>query len=200
MRRKRVKAEAQPRRRDILQAALAAFEEPGYEAATIEDIRRRAGASIGSIYHHFGSKAGIASALYRDGLADYQAGLLAHMSRARSARSLVQTAVRYHLDWATAHPAWARYLLHMRRVEPVAAIEIQLREMNTTLVRQVLDLLHPYIDRGEIQRLPAEILLSLLLGPAQEFVRLWLSGRAGLTPQQARRLLADAAWKSVGCP
>ena len=185
------------RRREILQAALACFEELGYEASTIEDIRRRSGASIGSIYHHFGGKAGIASALYAEGLEDYQAGLLARMRRSRSARALVKAVVRHHLDWAEAKPAWARYLMGMRRLEAVAAIELRLREINQGFVREAGALIRPCMDEGEIARLPFEVLLSSLFGPAQEFLRLWLSGRTDLGLRQARELLAKAAWKSV---
>jgi AcrR family transcriptional regulator len=185
------------RRREILQASLASFEELGYEASTIEDIRRRSRASIGSIYHHFGGKAGIASALYAEGLADYQAGLLARMRRARSARALIKAVVRHHLDWAEANPAWARYLMGMRRLEAVAAIEVRLRELNQDFVREAVALIRPHMDRGEIAALRLEILLALLFGPAQEFLRLWFAERTDLGLRQARELLAEAAWKSV---
>ena len=53
------------------------FSERGLSGATIDDVRRLSGASIGSIYHHFGDKEGIADALYADGLRDYQGGFLA---------------------------------------------------------------------------------------------------------------------------
>jgi AcrR family transcriptional regulator len=180
-----------------LQAALASFEEFGYEASTIEDIRRRSRASIGSIYHHFGGKAGMASALYAEGLADYQAGVLARMRRARSARALVKGVVRHHLDWAEANPAWAQYLMGMRRLEAVAAIEVQLREINRGFVREAVALIRPHVDKKEIAPLRLEILLASLFGPAQEFLRLWFSGRTDLGLRQARELLAEAAWKSV---
>ena len=185
------------RRREILQAALASFEELGYEGSTIEDIRRRSRASIGSIYHHFGGKAGIASALYAEGLADYQAGLLARMRRSRSARALVKAVTRHHLDWAEANPAWARYLMGMRRLEAVAAIEVRLSEINRDFVREANALIRPHMDEGAIAPLRLEILLALLFGPAQEFLRLWFSGRTDLGIRQARELLAEAAWKSV---
>jgi hypothetical protein len=53
------------------------------------------------------------------------------------------------------------------------------------------------MDAGEIEPLPIEILLASLIGPAQEFLRLWFSGRADLGLRQARELLAEAAWRSV---
>ncbi len=185
------------RRREILRAALTSFEALGYEASTIEDIRRRSRASIGSIYHHFGGKAGIASALYAEGLADYQAGLLARMRRSRSAEALVKAVVRHHINWAEANPAWARYLMGMRRLEAVAAIEVRLRELNQDFVREAVTLIRPHMDSGEIAPLRLEILLALLFGPAQEFLRLWSAGRTELGLRQAREQLAKAAWESV---
>ncbi len=189
--------EGKGRRGEILRAALASFEALGYEASTIEDIRRRSRASVGSIYHHFGGKAGIASALYAEGLAGYQAGLLARMRRSRSAEALVKAVVRHHIDWAEANPSWARYLIGMRRLEAVAAIEVRLRELNQDFVREAVALIRPHMDSGEIAPLRLEILLALLFGPAQEFLRLWFAGRAELRLRQARELLAKAAWESV---
>src|ERR1700716_1142602 len=102
---------ASPRRADILQAALAAFTEHGVAGASIEDIRRRSGASVGSIYHHFGGKDAIAGALYLEGLSDYQAGFLGALSRSVSARDGVEEAVRHTLAWMTEHRDLARFLL-----------------------------------------------------------------------------------------
>src|SRR2546425_484894 len=80
-----------PSRRDaILSAALGCFVRRGYTATTIEDIRRASGASVGSLYHHFGGKDRIAAALYVDGLARYQAGFLATLGAHDDARGGVE--------------------------------------------------------------------------------------------------------------
>ena len=61
------------RKDEILQAALACFTDFGVDATTIEMIRDRSGASIGSLYHHFGNKERIIGALYLAGTAEYAA-------------------------------------------------------------------------------------------------------------------------------
>src|SRR5215475_5808955 len=66
------------RQRGILMAALDCFTTRGVSATTLEDIRAKSGASIGSIYHHFRSKENLAATLYVEGLRDYHAGLLSH--------------------------------------------------------------------------------------------------------------------------
>jgi AcrR family transcriptional regulator len=56
----RTAAARQPRaeatRRALLDAALEVFTEQGYANASIAEVVRRADASVGSLYHHFGGK------------------------------------------------------------------------------------------------------------------------------------------------
>jgi hypothetical protein len=85
----------------------------------------------------------------------------------------------------------------LRRLEAVAAIEVRLREINQEFVREAVALIRHHMDRGEIAPLRPEILLALLFGPAQEFLRLWSTGRTELGLRQARELLARGAWESV---
>src|ERR671927_1577819 len=92
------------RRREILDAALEVFTERGYHRAGIEEIRDRSGASIGSIYHHFGGKEEIAAALYVEGMADYQRSLSETVRATSGAEALVREMVRNHLRWVRANP------------------------------------------------------------------------------------------------
>src|SRR5687768_9742979 len=48
----------------ILEAALALFADRGYEATTMRDVAREAGASLGLAYRYFASKEEFALALY----------------------------------------------------------------------------------------------------------------------------------------
>lgn len=51
--------QAADRRRDILRAAAALFEEKGYEATRVTDIAARAGVAKGLVFWYFGSKEGL---------------------------------------------------------------------------------------------------------------------------------------------
>lgn len=53
-------------RRDLLDAAREVFSSQGYEDAAIAEVVSRAGASVGSLYHHFGGKADLYLALYEE--------------------------------------------------------------------------------------------------------------------------------------
>src|SRR6266566_8365174 len=91
------------RRSRILEAALACFNERGFTATTIEEICQRSGASVGSVYHHFGGKEGLAAALYVEGLRDYQRGFRDVLERNPGAGEGIESLVRHHLRWVGAH-------------------------------------------------------------------------------------------------
>src|SRR5947209_20358094 len=52
---------AQATRASLLAAARGVFSESGFAEANIADVVSRAGASVGSLYHHFGGKADLRS-------------------------------------------------------------------------------------------------------------------------------------------
>src|SRR3954471_14237913 len=57
---------AQATRATLLGAAREVFAESGFAQANIADVVSRAGASVGSLYHHFGGKADLYLALFED--------------------------------------------------------------------------------------------------------------------------------------
>jgi AcrR family transcriptional regulator len=188
------------RREEILQAALACFLGQGYGPTTVEDIRARSGASIGSIYYHFESKERLAAALYLQSLRHYSDGFLRELTRHGDARAGVEGAVRYHLWWISEHRDRALYLFHMREVEAVSATVDEIREVRRDFYRTINDWMAPQIEAGTIRRLPADLYTAVWFGPAHEFERLWLAGRARTSIERAQALLAAAAWVAVGAP
>src|SRR5437588_5850645 len=163
-------------REAILDAALKVFAEEGVASASIERIRELSGASTGSIYHHFGSKEGIAGALYLRCLVRYQHEFLDAVEPAGSARELIELGVRQHLAWVRANRLRAIFLASSREALALAdAAEIQ--EFNRPFFARVQRLFAPWIESGEIARLPFDLLEAVWLGPSQELTRHWLAGR-----------------------
>lgn len=60
---RRTKEEAEETRQKLLDAALVVFSHQGYEATRLEDIADEAGVTRGAIYHHFGGKPELYTAL-----------------------------------------------------------------------------------------------------------------------------------------
>jgi|AmaraimetFIIA100_FD_contig_101_735794_length_906_multi_4_in_0_out_0_2 AcrR family transcriptional regulator len=185
------------RRKEILNAALHCFTTIGFAGATLADIRVRARASIGSIYHHFRSKEQLAAALYIEGLRDYQARFLAELDRHRRAREAVGGVVREHLRWVKRNPDWSRFLYDHRQSDFITAAEGALKELNEGFYRASAARWQDLLGSGEIIELPRDLMIAILLGPAQEFARNWLAGRTSTHLDDAARLLADAAWRAL---
>lgn len=184
------------RRGEILDAALACFTRLGYSGTTIEDVVRASGASVGSIYHHFGGKERLAAALYVEGLADYQRGFLDELQAERSGgEDAVKALVRHHIRWVRDNPDLARYLLSSREAEVVEASSEALRAMN----RELFEATRRWQERwsDEVRELPLGLLHAIVIGPAQELARHWLAGREKHSIEKAEPVLADAAWKAV---
>jgi AcrR family transcriptional regulator len=186
-----------PRRAAILDAALGAFTEHGVAGASIEDIRRRSGASIGSIYHHFGGKDAIAGALFLEGMGDYQRGFLDVLSAAGSTRDGVEGAVRHHIGWIAEHRELAQFLLLGRDAGTVAASEVELRDLNRGFFHTVHEWVRPRVKRGELRPMEPEVLTALWIGPSHELARQWLAGRSRVSLPDAAPVLAEAAWNSL---
>jgi AcrR family transcriptional regulator len=185
-----------PRRAAILEAALAAFVDKGLDGASIADVRRASGASVGSIYHHFGGKEGMVSALYLDALTDYQEGFRDALRDAPDARAGIEAAVAHHVRWVTARPAAARFLLMTREHESLAGARREVRRANRRFFAEVQGWLDPHVRAGTLRDLTLELFEALLLGPSQEYTRHWLADRAPTAPTEAESTLAEAAWNS----
>jgi len=187
---------ATDRKAAILAAALAVFSEKGIAAATIDDIRHASQASVGSIYHHFGTKEGIAAALFAQGLDDYWRKLIAGIAAAPTAERAICALVGTHVTWITSRPDLARFLFARRQaVSPEH--EQAMRARTAGYFKMAMDQMKPWFKQGVLRRLPPELYGPLLLGPAQELARNWLGGRTTLDPQAAVAELAGAAWRSL---
>jgi AcrR family transcriptional regulator len=181
------------RKQEILDAALRGFAEKGLAGTTVEEVRERSGASVGSIYHHFGDKQGIAAALYVAALRDYQEGLLAVLAGGDDPERTVKELVRHHLRWVADDRDRARFLLSGR--PPRAAGEIA--ELNRRAFHATSEWLDEQVRAGRVRAIPFELFYAVLIGPAQEFCRHWLEGRMRTTLRTAEGELAAAAWRSL---
>jgi AcrR family transcriptional regulator len=64
------------RRRAFLEAASEVFLEQGYEAASVNEVVRRAGGSLATLYQQFGNKDGLFLAVIEDGTARFVAPMV----------------------------------------------------------------------------------------------------------------------------
>ncbi len=185
------------RKQEILDAALSCFTENGIEATTIDMIRERSRASVGSMYHHFGSKESIAAALYVDALAEHHEVQKALLASAKTVEEGVKAIARAYIDWVSAHPDKARFVLHNRGVLAKSALANELGDRTRSHMSDLVQWFRPHIDSGALKKLPLECYASIITGPAHDYARLWLSGRAKTDIKAFREIFADAAWNAL---
>src|ERR1700712_1061818 len=108
----------QASRRSVLRHALGLFNADGVEAATIDDLRRACGQSVGTIYHHFKNKEGVVAALFFAGFDDQSRAIARRLAGLEDGRAVVEALITAYADWMTEHPGLAQFMYMAR--EPVA--------------------------------------------------------------------------------
>lgn len=186
------------RKKLIIETALSCFTEFGLDRTTMEDIRKRSAASTGSIYHHFKSKEQLAAEVYLEGIRRYQEGFLLAIEDKADAREGIYAVVRNHLTWVEDYPDWARFLLGQRRAEFMTETEGEFARINADFFGRVLLWFGTHIRAGTFRRLPADLYVTFLLGPCQEYTRMYLSGHARAKPAEIADELAEAVWRAIG--
>ncbi len=184
------------RKESVLAAALDCFGEKGIEHTTVADIQQRAGCSIGSIYHHFGSKEGIAEELFLAIIQKMNRGMLKKVRQATNAREAVRAVVFFYCEWSARNRQMARYL-HSRDIDFSPAARKRLHEIHRSYIHDIFTWFAPFVERGEMRVLPLDTYVPLISGPIQEYVRRWLSGHHQRSPRQVKGLFAEAAWNAV---
>ncbi len=190
----RPRAEASRRRRQaILDAALECFSTVGYEHTTLADIRAAAGASTGSIYHHFGSKERIAASLYLEGIRQTQEAGLTALLRTRTARTGIAAQVASYIDWVVANPALAGFLFTMRHAPFLEDDEATIDSLNRAVHERAAQWVADRVAAGELPDVEPALRWAVVFGPCRHWAGSWLRGATSTSPEAAKRQLSVAA-------
>lgn len=190
------------RRRDILEATLEVFVEEGESGTFIQEVCSRAEVSVGTLYHHYGSKDQLIATLHYTLLDRYQSGAGPILAADPEAEAGIRDTVEYHVNWLVGHPREATFLLQQPfagyRSEQVPADLVARNE-------EFLATVHGWLDRrmdgGDLKRLPFDVVVALLIGPLHHWVRSQLfidPVRAASRAPRAITTLADGAWEALG--
>lgn len=187
------KSPSSDRHRLIIEAALACFSRHGVEATTIDMIREASGASVGSLYHRFGNKEGIAAEVYMQGLRDFRENLEGRLAGVRNLKEAVRAVIDANIDWIVENPDWARFVFNHRMVLVQADREKAFMEETAAATQKwwadVLTL--PGAEGLAARKSP--VYASVLSGPVHDYARHWLEGRRKTSPAALREQFAAAA-------
>jgi len=197
-------------REDIAAAAIELFVDRGVAATRVEDILATAGVSVGSFYHHFGDKLGLAATVYLDLLQRFQRDLLVELDRHARTEDAVRGLVVAFLRWAAADPRAMGYLHQCREPNVAEIAEGEEARLKQGYDSRLAEWLAERAASGELRALPYEHSLALWLGPAGQLVRAAIEPSAHSTALEpdalaahlasAEQVLADAAWEALRNP
>lgn len=188
------------RRAEILEAALDTVVDSGESGTFVQEVCVRAGVSVGTLYHHFGSKDLLLATLHYTLLNDYQAGAGALLSADPGAEQGIKETVAYHLGWLVHHPRPATFLLQ----QPFAGyrspdVAPELLAENAAFLATVKGWLQEKTSAGELKNLPFDVVTAVLIGPVHHWVRsaLYRGVPSPGAVRSAAAELSEAAWEAL---
>ncbi|MGI8841317.1 MAG: TetR/AcrR family transcriptional regulator [Caulobacteraceae bacterium] len=148
----------------ILDAAREVFGELGFEAATVRDIIRRTGLSVGAFYNYYRSKEEVFDALADDGARRFRPILHALSARASDFESYLRAAVRAYFDFiASEQESWvvrasaSQPLPHARNTPEILAVFEEVRTVFADVT-----------DRGLAPKVDLDYLAASCIAVARE--------------------------------
>lgn len=184
-------------KRQILLDALCCFLDYGLETTSIEMIREKSESSVGAIYHHFKNKEGIVAALVFAALEDQAQLRERYLQEAHSLQQCLYALIYSYTDWVSDQPEFARFLLLAHFNVMQGEYRPQLDEKNKLRNQQIASQIGHYTEAKLLRAVPAELMMSLVIGATESYSRAWLSGKVSTTPSLYRETLAQAAWDSL---
>lgn len=182
------------RRQKILEAALGVFLEEGFDGTTLAAIRRKSGASTGSIYHFFSGKHDIAAVLLHDAISGWSAASKFVGAR-DDAEGAIKASVSGLLLWGLRSQRQFRFMddLVSRKSDSPEFMAI-----GKTLAAgraAAAERYREWQEAGWVRPLPWRVAYALMTGPAYTYLRN-AHGVIRANPGDID-LIATAAWDAV---
>lgn len=180
----------------VMDVALAYFSDVGVEQTNVNKILLGAKCSVGSLYHHFGNKEGIAEALFIDGVHQFNTALLQALLPQETAKGGIKATVTFCCEWVTNKSQLAAFLLS-REIKLSERAKQELRELDSEFSHAIYEWFVPHVKSDRLLKLPTNMYMVLISGSTLEYSRLWLSGRTQNSPGDVASILSEAAWQAV---
>lgn len=188
------------RRQEILDAALDALVDIGESGSFVEEVCQSASVSVGTLYHHFGSKDQLIATLHYSLLNDYQRGAGKLLATDPPADRGIKGTVDHHLRWLMRNRRPATFLLQ----QPFAGyrsseVPTELLEENAEFLAVVRSWLDRRMTAGELRPLPFDLVVALLIGPLHHWARsaLFRGIPSAASVRLASAEIAEGAWRAL---
>lgn len=157
----------------VLAAALHLFTQKGYFNTSVQDIGRAAKVSIGSIYHYFDDKQGIATALYEDLMCKLNEAIGQIVARESSAQDRCRAIVAMLFDMTETSREAMEFMLYAKHREFIPDQKPVCSSQPFELMRAIVE---EGIRRGEIVGVTPLVAAALLFGGPIRMITARLDG------------------------
>lgn len=181
-------------REQVLRTALHLFTEHGYFNTSVHDIARAAKVSIGSIYHHFKDKEGIAKALFEQLVTRMGAAFDAIEGAHQTAHDRCRAVVELLFKIAEEEPEVMAYMLHAQHQEFMPG---QMPVCSSRPFTQMRAMVGAGMKTGEVLRIDPLVAATCLFGGPIRMISLRLDGILENPLPQYLDEVWSASWRSV---
>lgn len=182
-------------RDEILDAALRLFSAKGYFRTSMQDVRREAGVSIGSIYHYFTNKEEIATALYDSLLEQMSAKTSHYLGTETTFAGFCQALIKYLFALAEESPQTLQFLLYARHRE-------FLPDKSPICTAKPFELLIEAAKKamaaGEVRQMEPVVLVTMIFGGPFRLILLRVDGVLARPLADLFAETWDSIWRAVG--
>ena len=182
------------RQEQILVTSLRLFTERGYFNTSIHDIQRESKVSIGSIYHYFKNKEGIARELFTGLVTAMDEGMDRIDRRYGTSHDRCRSALAWLMELTRRSPSVMQFILYARHREflpdekPICSSGPFLR---------MKEMVKRGMDEGEIRRMDVTVASTALFGGGIRMIHLELDGVLERPVESYLEDIWECAWRSV---
>jgi AcrR family transcriptional regulator len=176
-------------RERILKTALREFSNRGYNAVGVQDICLASGITKPSLYHHFGSKRGLLSAIAQDLYAPFVAEFGDAVAYEGNIQESLLGGLNVFLRWAREEPDFSRLRLSLAFSPPSSEEHMEMRACTERLYAATRAAFSAAVrDHGNMRGRDLPYAASFI-GTADAYVGLVLAGALDPTEAFVRRVL-----------
>ena len=179
----------------ILATALEQFSNKGYFNTSVQDIRRAADVSIGSIYHHFKGKEAIAKSLYDSLIEEMTCRIEGILLEYDSTHDRGRAVVSYLFDLAENSSEVMQYILYAKHQEFMPG---EKPICSSRPFELLLHMIKQGIKHGELRDIDPVVATASMFGSTIRLIHLRLDGALQKPLPSLLDETWQCAWKAVG--
>jgi AcrR family transcriptional regulator len=173
-------------KKKIIEAAMAVFSTKGYAKASIREIAKVAGISIGGVYLYFTNKEDLYKNLIRERKSSLRDAIEKTLSQPRTAAESLSVFIKLYLDYAVKHKEFI--ILHIR--EHGFTFGVQEKRQFFSQQRKLIEkIIQRGIQSGEFRKCNPKQMATILMGSLRGIVLSMTLDDVHITPEMLSELI-----------